>query len=136
VHMMESAQTGVFNADGPAQPMPMSELLDTCKAVSGSDAHFIWVEDAFLLDHEVGAWMEMPLWIPESDPEAGGFFAISNARAMAAGLRFRALEDTVRATLDWLAERPAETAWRAGLQREREASLLRAWNERQSAGGR
>lgn len=131
--MVEGARVGIYNADGPAQPLPMSDLLEACRRASGSEARFTWVDDAFLLENEVGAWIEMPLWIPESDPEAGGFFAVSNARAQEAGLRFRPLEDTLRATLDWLAEHPADYAWKAGMQGEREAALLEAWKSRGGA---
>jgi 2'-hydroxyisoflavone reductase len=69
----------------------------------------------------------MPLWIPESDPEARGFFAFNSDKAIAAGLTFRPVAETVRATLAWDATRPPEREWRAGLKPEREAELLQAW---------
>jgi 2'-hydroxyisoflavone reductase len=34
----------------------MQQLLDTCKAVSGSDATFTWVDDAFLLEKKIEPW--------------------------------------------------------------------------------
>ncbi|MBN1935886.1 MAG: NAD-dependent epimerase/dehydratase family protein [Anaerolineae bacterium] len=125
VRLLEGGQTGVYNAVGA--PLPMSAVLDVCRTVSGSDAAFTWVDDAFLVERKVGMWIELPLWIPESDPTAPGFFAYSNTRAIANGLTFRPLEETVRATLDWLATRPADHAWRAGMSRERERELLQAW---------
>jgi 2'-hydroxyisoflavone reductase len=64
--------------------------------------------------------MELPLWI--SSPDALGMHRVRNDRAVAAGLTFRPLEDTVRATLE-LAE-PTEGA---GLAPDREAELLNAW---------
>lgn len=130
VRLLEAGKTGTYNAVGT--PLPMSAVLDVCRAVSGSDAAFTWVDDAFLVEREVGAWMEMPLWIPESDPTAPGFFTYSNARAVADGLTFRPLAETVQATLDWLATRPADHAWRAGMKREREVELLQAWKEAQA----
>ena len=39
---------------------------------------------------------------PESNPDQRGLFALSNERAKQAGLALRALEDTVRDTLDWV----------------------------------
>jgi len=125
--MVEANQTGIYNADGPAQPLPMEVLLNTCRAVSGSDAHFTWVSEDFLTEQKVEGWSQMPLWVPESDPSNAGFFAFDNRKAMAAGLDFRPLAETVRATLEWDSMRPNDHAWRAGLTREREAELLAAW---------
>jgi 2'-hydroxyisoflavone reductase len=85
------------------------------------------VAESFLLDHKVEPWMEMPLWIPESDAESAGFFAFDSGKAIADGLRFRPVEDTVRATLEWDAGRPAHHEWQAGIDRKREAELLEAW---------
>ncbi len=110
----------------------MGQVLEACKAASGSDARFVWTDEKFLLDAGVGPWMEMPLWIPESDPEAHGFFAFNSDKAIAAGLTFRPGADTGRDTLAWDATRPADIEWRAGLKPEREAELLRAWRDLQN----
>jgi 2'-hydroxyisoflavone reductase len=93
--------------------------------VSQSDARFTWISDAFLERNEVGAWMEMPLWIPEK--EAPGLGDVNCGRALAAGLTFRPLEETVRDTLAWRITLPADAEWPAGLKPEREADLLARW---------
>ena len=72
----------------------------------GSDASFTWVPDAFLAEHDVGEWMELPLWL--RDPEWVGMHMADAFRAIEAGLSFRPLEETVRETLE-LAE-PTEEA--------------------------
>jgi 2'-hydroxyisoflavone reductase len=72
----------------------------------------------------VAPWSELPAWVPESDPETTGFFEFDNRKAIAAGLTFRPLAETVRATLEWDRTRPADHTWKAGLTREREAELL------------
>jgi 2'-hydroxyisoflavone reductase len=128
LRMVAAGQTGTFNADGPIQPLPMIDLLQACKSASQSTASFTWVGEKFLQEQHVQEWIEMPLWIPDSDPANAGFFAFSNTRALEAGLTFRPLEQTLRATLDWLETRPAEHAWRAGIPREREAELLLLWH--------
>jgi 2'-hydroxyisoflavone reductase len=130
VRMVEARQTGVYNATGPEYSLTMGQLLDVCRAVSGSDARFSWVGEDFLAEKEVGPWMEVPLWIPESDPDAAGFSDVDCGKAIAAGLSFRDLAETVRATLAWDATRPRDVERRAGLKAEREAELLRAWHER------
>jgi 2'-hydroxyisoflavone reductase len=121
--------TGVYNADGPDYVLSMGQLLDASRQVSGSDANFVWVDEKFLIDAGAAPWSEVPLWIPESDPDAAGFFAFSIDKALAAGLTFRSLEETIRDTLAWNAARPADREWRAGLKPEREAELLKRWRE-------
>jgi 2'-hydroxyisoflavone reductase len=133
IAMVERRATGIYNATGPAAPLTMGEVLEACRQVTGSDARFTWIDDAFLLEQGVGPWMELPLWVPE-EPDSAGFSAVDCGRAIGAGLTFRPLGDTVRATLDWDASRPADTTYRAGLAAKREAQVLAAWHARQGAG--
>lgn len=129
IRLVEARQTGVFNATGPEPRVSMDALLQACRAASSSDARFTWVAEAFLLEQGVTPWTGMPLWVPESDPENAGFFAADVRKALAAGLTFRPLAETVAATLKWLPSRPADHPWRAGISREREAELLERWRE-------
>jgi 2'-hydroxyisoflavone reductase len=117
--------TGVFNATGPATPLPMGDLLAACQRVAQVPAKVCWLREEFLLTQGVLPWSEMPLWIPESDPDTAGFMDIKIARALAHGLTFRPVEDTVRDALAWARSRGAARAWKAGLTREREVELLR-----------
>jgi 2'-hydroxyisoflavone reductase len=130
VRMVEGQRIGIYNADGPAPQPSMEGLLETCRTVSGSDATFVWVSEAFLAEQQVEPWMEMPLWVPESDPTMAGFFAFDNRKAVAAGLTFRPLAETVQATLDWAATWPPDYQMRAGISREKEAALLAAWGQK------
>jgi 2'-hydroxyisoflavone reductase len=126
--MVEQGKTGVYNATGPDYTLTLGKVLETCKEVSGSDARFVWMDEKFLLDHEVGPWMELPLWVSGDDVD--GFSKIDCRRAIAAGLRFRPLEETVRDTLEWDRTRPADVEYRAGMKPEREQELLNAWRAR------
>jgi 2'-hydroxyisoflavone reductase len=130
---VEKGTTGVFNADGPQSPITMRQFLKTCQTASRSQASFTWVSEPFLQEQKVGEWIEMPLWVPESDPQYAGFFAVSSQKAIQSGLTFRPLVDTVRATLDWAKTRPADYQWRAGISRAREAELLAAWHARETS---
>lgn len=125
--MMENAKTGIYNADGPTRPIAMRKLAETCVNVSQSEAELSWIPDEFLLEHDVGPWMDMPLWIPESDPDAVGFFAFDCNKAIREGLKFRPLEETIHDTLTWANTRPNDHQWRAGITREREIELLNQW---------
>jgi 2'-hydroxyisoflavone reductase len=128
IRLLEAGKTGVYNANGPEPRPSMAALLDTCRSVSVSPSRFTWVDEAFLLEQGVEPWMQMPLWVPESDPEAAGFFGFDVSKALAAGLTFRPLAETVSATLAWDATRPPARPWRAGISRDREAELLSAWH--------
>jgi 2'-hydroxyisoflavone reductase len=139
IRMAEARRTGVFNATGPDRTLTMKELLDECLKVSGSDARFTWASDKFLVDAGVGEWMELPLWLSEVAPDAPrGFMAINCAKAVASGLTFRPLAETVRDTLDWansLLMMPAPDSSygpprpKAGMEAEREAQVLERWHE-------
>ena len=93
--------------------------------VSGSDAEFVWMEEAFLLKTEVKPWMELPLWDPIS--EGAGFSDIDCSKAFRDGLTFRSIDTTVRDTLEWANTRPADREWKAGLPAAREAEVLEMW---------
>lgn len=132
LRMVVSRATGTFNAVGPHpdSPVTMGDYLKTCKALGNPDAELVWVEEDFLLEHEVAPWTELPLWLPESDPQYSGFSSISSKKAIDAGLKFRRPADTLRDTLSWVSSRPADYHWKAGLHPDREVELLRAWDRR------
>ena len=125
VGLLERDVTGTYNATGPGKALSMQDFLEACKRAIGSDARFTWFDDARLLEAKVAPWRELPLWIPDSDPMRG-LGSVSIGRALAKGLAFRPIEDTVRDTLAWARTRPADREWKAGLAQEREAGLLRS----------
>jgi len=134
IRLLDAKVTGVFNATGPAKPLGIGELLDTCKAVSASDAKFTWVPAAWLEEKKVQAWSDLPVWLPPTG-ETAGANSTSIARALAKGLTFRPLAVTVKETLDWWAKQPKErqAKLKAGLSAEREAEVLKAWREKSAA---
>jgi 2'-hydroxyisoflavone reductase len=121
VALCERGVSGTFNATN--EGVTWEELLETCRAVTGANARVTWVSDDFLVEHEVGQWMELPLWLAEPEMAAANDAIVR--RAVAAGLRFRPLTETVRATLEL-----AEPTDDAGLAPEREADLLADWHGR------
>jgi 2'-hydroxyisoflavone reductase len=131
VRMMEDRQTGIFNATGPDYKLTMQSMLEDCRSASQSDARFTWVSDQFLQEAEVTGWSEMPLWLPE-EHKVANFMSLDSSKAIAAGLTFRPLTETVRATLAWDSTRPPEEELRNGLKRERETELLRGWQSKES----
>jgi nucleoside-diphosphate-sugar epimerase len=115
VHVAERRTSGVFNATGPAEPLTLGETLERI----GTGGRLVWVGDQTLLDAGVGAWMELPLWLPGE--EYAGLLRADVSRAVAAGLTFRPLEETARDTLAWSL---AAGEQRPTLTREKERELL------------
>ena len=100
----------------------MGAVIDASKRVAGSSARAVEVDDAFLAGQEVGEWMELPLWIDTRQGDWSRFMEVDASRAVAAGLAFRPLDETVAATLE-----AAELVEGIGLTPKRERELLEAW---------
>lgn len=127
--MLEAGRGGTFNVTGPREPLTFGGLL------SRAPGPVTWVADEFLLEQGVRPYSEMPLWVPPS----AGTLGMPIGRALAAGLRHRTVDDTIRDTRAW-----AETLDAAPRQRDaggrdrqpraitpgREAELLDRWHVR------
>jgi 2'-hydroxyisoflavone reductase len=134
VRMVERGAAGVYNANGPARDLTMGRVLEECKAASGSDASFTWVDDEFLLREKVAAWGEMPLWMPEeAAPQLKGFMFVNCDKAFGSGLGLRPLSDTVKDTLAWYEASRTGERLKAGLDPDKERGLLSKWREAQGS---
>jgi len=118
LRLVEEGRTGAFNATN--EGVSMGELL--------AGARVAWVTDSFLHEQGVGEWMELPLWL--ADPAWIGMHHADVSRAVAAGLTFRPVADTVRDTAAWAATRAGDHEPEAGLAPQRERELLEAWRAR------
>lgn len=117
---------GRFNATGFEGTITVEEFHHACKLMFAHDTRLTWVPDEFLTEHKVTSWEEISCWIPTPVRNH-----TSIARALAAGLTFRPLADTIRDTRAWATtERPADRPWRGGMTSEREAELLAKWRAR------
>ena len=119
VAQCERRGSGVLNATHPG--FTWDDLVAACRTVAPADVDVVWVPSEFLVEQEVDEWMELPLWL--ADPGPAYADRVDVTRALAAGLRFRPLEETVRGALD-----DAETTEAAGLSPERETALLAKWH--------
>jgi 2'-hydroxyisoflavone reductase len=155
---IEQKTYGVFNANGPAKPFTIGEMLNDCKKAAGSDASFEWVNAEFLAEQHVIPAVDVPIWVPPTGDSAGFHFR-NVSKGVAAGMKFRTAADTAKAILEWWPKEverrnkvgkqmiedltkqgkeipptlkdPAKL--RAGLTPEREADLLKAWHEKLKA---
>ncbi len=119
VRLAERGPGGVFNASGPAEPLTLGALLDEANDAIGAGARLVWTDEQRILDAEVQPWMELPLWIPGD--EYSGMQRADIRRALAAGLTFRPVRETVLDTLAWSREAGEQ---RPTLSREREREIL------------
>ena len=132
VDLGERREAGTFNATSPPGRTTMREVLEAAVTATDSDARLTWVPDDALAAAGAGDWVEVPLWIPESD--GPGTWQIDAARAEASGLRCRPVAGTVADVWAWLRAGGAEAEgpdWLSpsaatGMTPERERELLTA----------
>ncbi len=130
LHCIERKVTGVHNVNGFAGRMSMGDVLSACKCATSSAVTLSWVDEEFLAENDVRPWMQMPLWIPRDARTI-----VDNSKAIAAGLQFRPVGDTVRDTLQWAkSERGDKPFGRTGLPPEREAAVLAKWHAAAKSG--
>jgi 2'-hydroxyisoflavone reductase len=114
---------GAFDTTGAT--VSLGEHLETAQRVAGHDGPLVVVSSEWLLEHGVEPWMgerSLPLWIP--DESYAGFLTRESARARAAGLVTRPLEETLADVLEWELQQGVDRVRSAGLRRDDELSLL------------
>jgi 2'-hydroxyisoflavone reductase len=127
IRMVESRETGTYNATGPAKPLGIGDMLGKIKAALSANANFTWANAEFLKEQKVQAWSDMPVW-------AGDELGLARTKiggALTKGLTFRPLADTARDTLAWFKSQSQDrqSHLKAGLAPEREAEVLAAWHK-------
>ncbi|EKD80889.1 MAG: NAD-dependent epimerase/dehydratase [uncultured bacterium] len=127
ITMTEVAQTGTYNVTGPEHRLAMKEFLDRTNSALAQGAEFSWIDDDTLLAQGVSPWMELPLWIPDSDNASLEF---NLCKVFKAGLSVRSLAETVLDTFNWDKERRQEDL-KAGISAVREAEVLARTNPQQ-----
>jgi nucleoside-diphosphate-sugar epimerase len=124
----EAGLSGPYNLVSPPGHTTTGELLDACVRVTGSDAELRWTDAETILAAGVEPWSDLPVWIPPGELY-DAMHTADVSKALAAGLRCRPVEETVRGTWEWLEsiggaapQRPDRPS--VGLSPEREAALL------------
>ena len=133
VKLVEEGRSGTFNATGPREPLSWGRFIAETRAALRPDAALVQVDDyAFLTEHRMT--YAIPWMIPEGDNRY--HLQINNRKAVAAGLAFRPIAETVRDTLaDWprrlAALPPGQQPNFRWITPEREVEVLAAWRARQ-----
>jgi 2'-hydroxyisoflavone reductase len=131
--LLEADREGTFNACSDNGCWTMRDLVDALRSAGSPAAPTpVWIDDDTRLGHGIAPWVGLPLWIPRTDPDSGGFLSFACSRAAATGLVPRPLTSTIADTAAWLAARDNTDAWKNVVGAEREREIVAAWN---AAGG-
>ncbi len=99
IRLAEKDIRGIFNAAGPASAVSREGLMWGLRATTAAPVHFYWPDDA-LLD-------SMNVTLPLLGTGRASYHFDNNA-SMRAGLEYRSLADSARATLEWWQAVPDE----------------------------
>ncbi|MEE8154075.1 MAG: NAD-dependent epimerase/dehydratase family protein [Phycisphaerales bacterium] len=141
IHCIEQKTAGTFNAVGPEDQLGVGAMVAGIKKGCGTDPKVTWVSDEFIekwsssgTDPEKPNQMPLVPCIPP-DSEAAGYGTVSNAKAVAAGMTFRSVEDSARDSLKWIEEGEDPTRRQRMLDfivdSGMEDGLLEAWKARE-----
>jgi 2'-hydroxyisoflavone reductase len=127
IKVVEDGVFGVYNAVSP--PIRFDALFAACLKVSKTEATITYVDRALLDEEKVAPWADLPAWFPP--PEGSTKAPRTNSqKAIARGLTFRPLEETVAAVLAYEATRPSDGKRPFRFTQEREAKALKAFKAR------
>ncbi len=128
VHLLEHSITGIYNTEGPGSALNTAGLVHGIKSITSTPSTFHWVDWDFLIAEGEIAQRTLAFWQPPRGRYLN-YGLTDNRRAIAKGLKFRPLAVIAKDTLDWHSTRTAaqQQNLRAGLRRDREAELLRKW---------
>jgi len=135
VDLLEQERGGTFNAVSPAGQWTFADLIDVLVEAAIEPPEPVAIADAVLVAHGVAPWTGLPLWLPDTEPDAAGFMSVDATKAQDAGLVARDLADTVRDTAEWLAARTNAGAWQHVLSADAEREILRSAKSAAAAAG-
>jgi 2'-hydroxyisoflavone reductase len=145
VRMAENADTGAFNAIGPAMALGWGEMLGGIRGTLSVPLKLTWVPVSWITEQKIDSNSNLLYW--PSEAGLPGLMSLSNEKALSKGLTFRPLAITATDTLAWYNAQPSDSRgrWLMGFNgpkgmkdtgteedsRSREQELLVAWHARQ-----
>ena len=133
IRLIEEGRSDTLNAVGPASATGMHRFVHGAHAAFSSAASFVAVDDyAFLSEHGV---LDAVPWIMPVGDNVGSAL-VSNERAVARGLTFTPLAESVLDTYEWFTSESVPDARRVRLVSgdaslmAREPAILAAWTAR------
>jgi 2'-hydroxyisoflavone reductase len=136
IRMAEEANTGTFNAVGPAFPLVWTDMLRTLGDGSPTPVKLVWVPEPWLAEQGVPELSNLRFW--SSEAATHGLMHMSNNKALERGLTLRPLAVTAADTLGWYKNQPRHRQMQLLLglngmvpvedSMEHEQELLNAWH--------
>jgi len=118
VTLAANSTLGAFHAAGPYPPGRFYDVIQTIsEQISPSDTRLVEISPRHIKSHHLDS--RFPLWSGSKSETA---LAVDPAKAVAAGLKFRDLGESVEDVIEWWDDREAPSWW---LTREQEAMLVR-----------
>lgn len=105
--------------------LTLGVFLEKVKSVINPNCNITWVSEKFLRDHKVSCWSQLPLWVYE---EIQGFLKVNSGKAIAMGLKFRSIEQSIRDTHEWSKDIYRGKYLNKVLSRGKEKELLSLYN--------
>lgn len=121
--LVEAGTPGCFNATSPPGQITMGSLWEACCDAAGQRPNAVWADAGAVERLGLKPWSDLPVWLP-AQGDSAAFAHTEVGAALGAGLRIRALGETVADTLAWWHSLPADQQafTHAGLTAEREAA--------------
>jgi 2'-hydroxyisoflavone reductase len=118
VTLASTTTLGAFHAAGPYPAARFVETIESIsEQISPNDTRLVEISPRHILSHHLES--RFPLW---SGASSENVMAVDPAKAVAAGLTFRELSESVDDVTAWWDDREAPSWW---LTREQEAMLVR-----------
>lgn len=118
--LLEQQLAGAFHVAGPTPALPFRAVIEQMASIIAPEETELVVADGQrLLDHGLAPGA-LPLW---AGPDAESVMNVDPAKALAAGLSFRTLDDTVDDVAGWLEGQPWRDQWMSPTD---EAALIAA----------
>jgi len=129
VKLLEDKRSGVYSVAGPKQPLLAHDFYRAAASAIGARVTFVDVDDYdFLAEHKIEEAIPWAMLKGNDD----GMMSVKNDKAIAAGLEFRPLADTVRDTLAWWPSVPQarRDAPHFSIKPDQEAKAIADWKAR------
>jgi len=130
IKLAEKKQYGTYNAVGPKEEQNMFGYIADAEKSFNIRHTFIWVDNYdFLVENKI--YFSVP-WIPSFGKNYGSA-RVSNSKAIASGLTFRPIIETVKETYNWWNSDAANEQKKKYLSDQttllsKEKEMLKAWN--------
>jgi 2'-hydroxyisoflavone reductase len=127
VRLLETGKRGIYNVAGPSDLLTARRFYDLAAKAIDANVHYTYVDDYdFLAAHGIDEAIPWAL-LRGNDY---GMMSVKSSKAIAAGLTFRPLRDTMRDTLAWWPTVPEarRAKPRFTIQPETEAKALADWH--------